>query len=297
MESGITSLRRTFSQATHLYPLYAAAFVAVLVLCGVIALSQGDLRPLPVRDYNARHCDFLSNPGGPTLRVLDAIYMEDLDAVLGAWCQSPGLARHYGALELRSVHRDHLDLRELYESRYDLLLAKPELMNRSSQTGQEGIDFEVMARYPDYGSQLVSHHGIPELTAAWMQGKVLGLLDDPNSVSAYQIPKAVLARAGLQDAPKIEYFRTYRQLYGAFFEKRIDIVPALLSSEGPDSILQLPPGLVLDDAIPGPAWYIRRELLQQPVHCDLQAAVAALAQQSGLDYFRRLTIVRPCHAD
>ncbi|HEY6131587.1 MAG TPA: hypothetical protein VIV27_06180, partial [Halioglobus sp.] len=237
-----------------------------------------------------------ANPGGPLLRVLDAIYIEDLDTVLDVWCQSPGLARHYGALELRSVHRDHLDLRELYEARYDLVLAKPELM-QDGRAGQEGIDFEVIARYPDYGSQLVSLHGIPELTVAWLQGKVLGLLDDPNSVSAYQIPKAALLRAGVQDAPKIEYFRTYRQLYGALFEGRVDIVPALLSSEGPDSVLQLPPGLVLEDAIPGPAWYMRRELLQQPVHCDLQAAVAALAEQSGLDYFRRLTIVRPCHAD
>ena len=87
------------------------------------------------------------------------------------------------------------------------------------------------------------------------------------------------------------------RFFAELFEKRIDLVPALLSSEGPDSVLQLPPGLVLEDAIPGPAWYIRKELLQQPVHCDLQAAVAELAEQSRLDFFRRLTIVRPCHAD
>jgi hypothetical protein len=282
--------------------LYGAVFLAVLALCGILATVHSELRPLVVRDYNTRHCDFMGDsraPGAarPVLRVLDAIYIEDLDTVLNAWCHAPELARHYGSLELRSVHRDRLDLRELYESRYDLVLAKPELMNSGSRAGQEAIDYEPIARFPEYGSQLVSLHGVPELTATWMQGKVLGLLDDPNSVSAYQIPRAALQRAGLKDELQIKYFRTYQQLYGALFKGEIDIVPALLSSEGPDSILQLPPGLVLGDAIPGPAWYLRRDLLQQPVHCDLQTAVADLAGHSKLDFFRRLTIVSPCHAD
>jgi hypothetical protein len=270
--------------------------LVVLVLCGILA-SQLELRPLAVRDYNARHCDFAGSRGGPVLRVLDAIYIEDLEMVLDAWCQAPELARHYSGLELRSVHRDRLDLRELYESRYDLVLAKPELMNSASRAGQAAIDYEAIAHFPNYGSQLVSLHGLPELTSDWMKGKTLGLLDDPNSVSAYQIPKAALQRAGLKDEPRLKYFRTYRQLYKALFEGQVDIVPALLSSEGPDSILQLPPGLVLEDAIPGPAWYLRRELLQQPVHCDLQTAVAELAETSKLDFFRRLTIANPCHAN
>jgi hypothetical protein len=272
----------------------------VLLLCGVLA-AQIELRPLQVRDYNARHCDLVGNSGGahdkPVLRVLDAIYIEDLDAVLDIWCQAPELARHYRALELRSLHRDRLDLRELYESRYDLVLAKPELMNSGSRAGQEAIDYEAIANFPVYGSQLVSLQGMPELTTAWMKGKVLGLLDDPNSVSAYQIPKVALQRAGLKDAPEIKYFRTYRQLYKALFDGQVDIVPALLSREGPDSILQLPPGLVLEDAIPGPAWYLRRQLLHQPVHCDVQKAVAELSERSKLDFFRQLTIVSPCHAN
>ncbi|MEZ5504138.1 MAG: hypothetical protein R3E50_16320, partial [Halioglobus sp.] len=151
-------------------------------------------------------------------------------------------------------------------------------------------------QYPDYGSQLVSLKGKPELSAAWMKGKTLGLLDDPNSVSAYQIPKAALHRSGLANEPKIEYFRSYRQLYGALFDGRVDVIPALLSKEGPDSMLQLPEGLVLEETIPGPAWFVRRELLEMPVHCELQAAIAELARKSQLDYFRNLRMARPCNA-
>jgi hypothetical protein len=225
------------------------------------------------------------------------VFMEELDGALDTWCQLPELAQYYGSIALRSVHRDHFDLRDLFESRYDLVLAKPELISRSGQAGKDSISYALIAQYPEYGSQLVSMQGTPELSATWMKGKSLGLLDDPNSVSAYQIPKAALERTGLADVPTIIYFRSHREMYKALFEGRVDIIPALLSSEGPDSALQLPPGLVLEETLPGPAWYIHRELLQEPVYCDLLAAIERLAQNSRLDYLRNLKIVRPCYAD
>jgi hypothetical protein len=265
-------------------------------LCWLAVVSGFELQQLEVRDYNIRRCDVVANPGGPVLRVLDAIFMEDLD-LLNAWCQSPEVARHFGSLELRSVHRDHFDLRDLFESRYDLVLAKSEMISRGDHAGKDSMGYELVAQYPDYGCQLVSLQGTPELSAVWMKGKTLGLLDDPNSASAYQIPKAALHRSGLTDEPEIIYFRSHREMYKALFEGRVDIIPALLSNEGPDSALQLPPGLVLEETIPGPGWYIRQELLQETAYCDLLAAMEQLASNSRLDYLRDLSIVRPCNAD
>ena len=296
MERGITSLRRTFSQTGYYYALYIAALCVALALCWWVAVAAVELRPLEVRDYSLRECDFKANPTGPALRILDAVYIEELDSVINSWCDSAEIARFYGSLELRSVHRDHLDLRELYESNYDLILAKPELVGSGNQAGKDGIDFELIASYPDYGSQLVSMHGTPELTAQWMAGKTLGLLDDPNSVSAYQIPRAALNRAGLGETQKIMYFRSYRQMYQALYDGRIDVIPALLSHEGPDSALRLPPGLVLEAGIPGPAWYLDGDLLAEPVHCALLSALERMARNARVDYFRDLRIVRPCNA-
>jgi hypothetical protein len=254
-----------------------------------------DLRQLEVRDYSIRRCELVAGSGGPVLQILDAIYAEDLD-LLNAWCRAPELARHFGALELRSVHRDHLDLRVLYESQYDLVLAKPELIESLGQAAREGIDYQLIAKYPDYGSQLVSLQGMPELNVVWMKGKTLGLLDDPNSVSSYQIPRAALHRSGLDDVPKIRYFRSHREMYKALFEREVDVIPALLSKEGSDSVLQLPPGLVLEETIPGPAWYLRRELTQGSVYCDLLATLVTSSTHAKVDYFRDMQVVRPCNA-
>lgn len=229
------------------------------------------------------------------LRILDAIYTDDLGE-MKAWCESAQLARHYGSLEARSVHRDLLDLRELYESRYDLVLAKPELIDGGSLMGKEGIRYELIAKYADYGSQLVSLQGTPELNEAWITGKTLGLLDDPNSVSSYQIPKAALRNSGLEGVPEIIFFRSYRQLYKALFEGSVDVIPALVSDEGPASSLKLPPGLILEETIPAPGWYISVKLLGTPVHCDLLLGLRELAADARVDYFRNLRVVRDCDA-
>lgn len=259
-------------------------------------VSGLDVRKLEERDYTTRRCEFITNPDGPPLRILDAVYKENL-GLMDSWCHTSEIARHFGSIELRSVHRDHIDLRQLYESRYELVLAKPELIAGLGRVGTRGADYELLAHYPDYGSQLVSLKGRPELSRDWLEGKRLGLLDDPNSVSAYQIPMAALRRAGLEAVPTFLYFRSYRQLYTALFEGRIDVIPALLSEEGPDSRLQLPPGLVLEETIPGPAWFMRRELLGKQVHCDLLAALEQLGPEAEIDYFRHLRVVRPCRED
>lgn len=290
------SLRRTFSQAVYYYLLYVAAFAVALLLTWFAATRGFELKPLAVRDYSVRRCEIPTNPGGPVLRVLDAVYMEDVESVLSTWCHSPEIARRFGALELRSVHRDHLDQRELFGSRYALVLAKPELMDSGGRARKEGISYELFARYPEYGSQLVSLRGVPELNANWMRGKTLGLLDDPNSVSAYQIPRAALHKSGLENVPTIVYFRSYRQLYKALFEGQVDVIPALLSEEGPDSALRLPPGLVLEQTLPGPAWYIHRDLLQGEDRCLLQRALQELALHASVSYFRDMHIVQPCNA-
>lgn len=267
----------------------------ILSLCWFVVATGYEFRQLPLRDYSAEQCDLVENPAGPVLRILDAVYMEDL-GVMSTWCQSPGLSRRYASIVLRSVHRDRFDLRELYESRYDLVLAKPELII-SGSVEKGGIGYELIARYPQYGSQLVSLHGTPELSAAWMKGKILGLLDDPNSVSAYQIPKTALRNSGLTKQLEIVYFRSHRQLYNALFEGRVDIIPALISNEGPDSVLQIPPGLVLQEVIPGPGWYIHRKLMQTPEHCELLVALENLASSSRVGYLRDLRIVGSCYAD
>ncbi|GAB5452324.1 MAG: hypothetical protein Hals2KO_26520 [Halioglobus sp.] len=256
-----------------------------------VVMTAYRLQPLHETDYGVQECSWQdsANSGAEALRILDAVYVEPL-GLFSSFCESSSVKRQFSAVAVRSVHRDRFDLRDLYEATYQLVLAKPELISR----GRKGIQYELIARYPDYGSQLVSLHGTPELSAAWLNGKVLGLLDDANSISAYQIPIAALRAAGLEEVPRIIRFRSYRQMYRALYEGSVDVIPALVSDEGPTSRLQLPPGLVLEETIPGPAWYLQRALLDSEAHCALQEALQDFSRSVQMDFFRRLISVRSC---
>lgn len=283
-----------FSHARYYYLLHAAIFMVVLAVGWFVSSQSLRLHSLELEDYEVRECATAAASGGPVLDVLDAVYMGEV-AVFEALCQAAELAHHFGAVAMRSVHRDRIDMRELYESRYELVLAKPELMGTVGQLHRSKLDYQLVAQYPDYGSQLISLHGVPELSAVWLQGKKLGLLDDPNSVSSYQIPTAALRDAGLSDVPETIYFRSYRQMIQALFSGRVDVIAVLLSNEGPDSRLKLPRGLVLEQTLPGPAWYVQRELMNTPIHCDLVAALQQLSRTAPLDYIKRLRVLEDCH--
>ena len=265
--------------------LYAAAFALTLAAAWRVSVHAPRLQPLPVRDYDLQRCELAGEAGRPVLRILDAVYLEQRDS-LSPWCASAAVARHFSAVELLTEHRDSIDLRELHESRHSLVVAKPELMQSAGRAVPGGLAYVRIAEYPSYGSQLVSMQGLPQLDAAWLRGKRLGLLDDPNSVSSYQIPMAALRQAGLADVPELVYYRSYRQLYRALFNGEVDVIPALLSEEGPDSALQLPPGLVLQQTIPGPAWYLQDALYDSPARCALQGVLALAARSADPDYLR-----------
>ncbi len=233
-------------------------------------------------------CELQGGDGKPALKVLDAVYLEGMH-LLEELCEGPDLGGFFGAVEIHTAHRDTLDLRELYDNAYDLVLAKPELIDRVTQVGQS---YTLVAQYPDYGSRLVSLHGIPELTRRWLQGKRLGMLDDPFSVSGYQIPKLALQRLDLGGVPAITYYPTYTQLYQALASGEVDLIASPTLFEDDDDTL--PPGLMLAERIAGPGWYLRSALLDSGSHCQLDRRLAAISRDSTLGYLHHLHIVRLC---
>lgn len=271
-------------------------FLLVAALAFVVArslvASSFELRPLPLKDYSVRRCD-MAESNGQVLRLLDVVYLEG-SVPFAPWCESAAFAEHFGALEWRSVHRDHFNLRELHESRYDLVLAKPELVESGGAVAGAGVPYRMIAQYRAYGSQLVALSGKPELTREWLAGRRIGLLDDPNSVSAYQVPISALRERGLMDAADIIYYRSYREMYRALFARRVDAIASIRSDEGPESELQLPDGLVLAQDLPGPAWFAPDALINSAAYCTVLEGLKRFGEETQVDFFRNLQVKEPC---
>lgn len=224
------------------------------------------------------------------LRILDAVYLGDT-RVLEALCDAPEVAALYSGVEMRAVHRDALDLRDLYDMGYEVVLAKPELIEDITSVSDS---YKLIARYPDYGSQFVSLRGMPELNREWWRGKILGLLDDPHSISAYQVPRAALRQWDLEAVPEIVYFPTHSQLYSALVKGEVDVIAIATTDYQAYGTFPLPQGLVLADRIPGPGWYLHTDLLLTSIHCALLDALTVESRSSRRDYLNRIHIERPC---
>lgn len=286
------SLRRSFSYASYYYLLYVGAFVLVASLSWLLLRGSIQIQNLPLQDYAGYRCLSSAKDDGPTFRVLDAVYSGHT-TLIDTLCKNETLAQSYGAVEVQRVHPDNIDLRSIYELRYGLILAKPELMNRTDIL--EGRGYRLVAGYPDYGSQLIALDGVPELTREYFDGKKLGLIDDPNSISAYQIPKAVLQSHQLdKKVLNIIYFKSHRQLYEALYAGQVDVIAfMLMHSEGANSI-DLPEGLQLASGLSGPGWYIHPELYHTSVHCEVAAALSSDAADSKVAYLRQMKLAGGC---
>lgn len=271
------------------YAPYVLAFGLVLGTCLQLVHLGLSVDELPSRDYATVTCDlepYYSNR--PTLRVLDGIYF-GAGPLLDTLCGSPQLGAHFSAVEIHSVQRDTLDLRLLYDLTYELVLAKPELFKEVTRLG--GHYFPV-ALYPDYSGQLISLKSQPSLNPEWWRHKHLGLIDDPYSVSGYQIPKLTLQRHGLQHLPSITYYPTHRELYTALQGGLVDVIATAavaLDDTQPEYLT-----LELEDHISGPSWFLRNSLLETPVHCAVAGVLEELSRHTEPGYLRNLQIVRPC---
>lgn len=291
----MVSLRRRLSYTNNYYLLYAMSFLSVAALCWLSVQHGFSYSILESRDYDAYSCTTNSQRQLPAFHILDALYKGDAE-LADALCTLGPIAQRYSSIVVHRVHRDQLDLRSIYEQRYDLVLAKPELMQSTS--GNIIADYQLIARYPNYGSQLVSLDGMPRLSLAYLANRTLGLLDDPNSVSSYQIPKAALRRKGIAEkALNIVYFKTHRQLYQALFDGEVDVVASILAEQDINSAVQLPPGLELAAGLPGPAWYIRAELFHTELHCELATTLQRIASGSDITYLYQLQLDGGCHED
>ena len=110
-----------FSNAFSYSLLYAGACLLLIALAVYLASSGYSIQQVQPRDYSLQRCE-LTGQGREQLRILDAVYIEELE-ILPYICDSAWLAAQFSEVTFRSVHRDHLDLRVVYEAHYQLLLA------------------------------------------------------------------------------------------------------------------------------------------------------------------------------
>lgn len=274
------------------FHIYSAAFV-ILLMTAIIssALFGNRMKVLAAQNYQNYHCDTSNRESDQVLHILD-LFMGNTQELVDQLCHQPSITAQYHRVEVSWMHRNEIDLQLIFKQHYQLLLAKPELMSRI-QTWQSGEYLDII-RFPDYVSQLLSLQGPPSLSREYFSGKILGLIDDANSLSGYQVPMAALEQAGIGEQDyQLALHPSHYQLHQALRSGEVDVIASFSSSVVPSDASHH--SLALHKALPGLRWYLQPTLLDSAIHCQLLHSLQQFIVHSDNDYLNALVVSRPCH--
>ena len=242
-----------------------------IVAAWAIASTGLQFRALPVKHYNSYGCDVSRSAGtepsdDATFRILD-VFRLDTNELADRLCDSASIGKRYARVEVTWIHRDQLDLREIINRTYQLVLAKPELLRGLTETHIS--DYIPLASYRNYAGELLSIKYAPRLSNDFLAGKRLGLIDDPNSLSGYQIPKAAFRRANIDESAfTTVFFKSHADLHRALLAGDVDVIGSYFATYFDDARAAIK-RIDLQRGLSGMQWYLHPALVDTSIHCEL----------------------------
>ncbi|WP_148864510.1 hypothetical protein [Marinobacter fonticola] len=247
--------------------------VLLAALVTVVALSWTRIETLPLGPLFTYRCNTLTEQaGGDTFRVLTTTNYY-AQALADQLCRSPGLAVRFEAVEISWQPRGQLTTRELTDQHFDLLWNRERVL-KGLLANYEAY-YATLQQTPDYSVYWLSNRDKPELSQAYFEGKRIGLLQDSQSQSSFQLPMGQLKAADirLQDR-QLHFFTDRVALYRAFSQGEIDVISGLKWV----GEREVPPEqrLVIAENRPTGAWFVSRQVLDAGLRCELAESMTVL---------------------
>ncbi|WP_116364570.1 hypothetical protein [Parahaliea mediterranea] len=253
------------------------ALLLVALLGASLWLSRQGLGTLRLSDYESATCS-TGRADGPRLQLLTLTPVR-AEQVVQRLCSNPVVGEHYAGVEIRWRSRGFLTARHILEGQYDLFWNREHLLLGMVPDFYDY--YRPLLQTPSYGVYWLSRGAPVEMTAAYFEGRTVGLVEDTRSQTFYLQPMNALTGAGIQLRPdQLRHYRDSQSLYRAFAEGEVDLIssPADLARR-----LNMPHDYttLIDAEVPSGAWYVKQRLWGSGVECALLDALMALEPLIG----------------
>jgi len=226
-----------------------------------------------------------------TLKVYDFSLYTGSD-FLKALYEAPEIQQKFGVVRIQWRREEMEGLQQLNTHPYDLLVIKQSWMQKTS--------LDVIARYTEiasyqtYSGYLIAMNEPPQLTATYLEGKRLGLLDNPTSMSGHLVPRSALHEAGIEEQIlMIRYYKAHSELRTALLNKEVDLIGSYWN-EDDKKLFNIANRLEIKSDIGGSKWYLSPKLIDTPAHCAIVRILKKRADESKNAYFKKIQITRDC---
>jgi len=252
---------------------------AALAVC--LWLAQQRIAAPALSDYHLYECRTLHTgrtahtespaESRPVFRMLSvtSLFARDIAESL---CASPIIARYYRSVQISWKPRTQLTAEALLNEQYDLIWSRENTLR--GLVPEFTSYYDTLLRIRHYQVYWFSRGEKPALTAEYLKGRRLGLLNDRLSHTHYLLPLESLKRAGVSIADQqLVYFDDAMSLFAAFQSGEIDLISGGLWLEQ-DLDMPLQRTLISDNAIAA-GLFIRKQRAQE-VDCEIIRAMQAL---------------------
>ena len=270
--------------------VFSMAIIAMVFIFGILAYQQFPQFPKAMIEYNTMEHQ-INRENQKTLKVYDFSLYTGSD-FLKALYEAPEIQQKFGAVRIQWRREEMEGLQQLNTHPYDLLVIKQSWMQKTS--------LDVIARYTEiasyqtYSGYLIAVNETPRLTTNYLEGKRLGLLDNPTSMSGHLVPRRALHEAGIDEQIlSIRYYKTHAELRTALLKGELDLIGSYWGNDD-EKRFNIANRLEVMNEISGSKWYLSPKLIDTPAHCAIVRILKKRADESKNAYFKKIQITRNC---
>jgi hypothetical protein len=188
-------------------------------------------------------------------------------------CERASVREQFSGVEVSWRPRMELSANDLVNESYDVIWNREHFLTGLLPDLHDYYD--TLLHYDNYAVFWLSLQNTPVMTAEYFRGKRIGLLSDVSSHTHHLLPlrslKAVNAHQGDFDPV---FFDDTSALYDSFYRGEIDLMTGGLSFAAEDQPVYR---TLLDNSATAATFFIRKELQQPQLRCDIIDALELLA--------------------
>lgn len=274
------------------YGIFVAVILVIVLAIYVSVNTSISIRPAPLIQYNTYECLAGSAENNPTFKMF---VLSESQAVQysNSLCNNSAIQQHYSKVQAIWQRRDIDILRVIFDQPFDLMIAKPELVERPEIDLYE--TYIPIAEYLDYTSRFISLESPPQLTEEYLREKKLGLLYNPTSISGHKVPRETIKNSGLNENDiNIQYYNSHFDLYRALIDGEVNIIGTglVLSSSqlGARTHYTLP----IKGGLKSPRWYLHPSLSHTELHCQIFSILKTKSEESEIIFEQSLMPIETC---
>ena len=187
-------------------------------------------------------------------------------------CSRASVQQLFAGVDVSWRPRTELSTSDLVNENYDVIWNREHFL--TGLLPELHSHYDTLLHYDNYAVFWLSLQSTPVLTAEYFRGKRIGLLNDVSSHTHHLLPlRSLNSVESHQDDIVAVYFDDASSLYDSFYRGEIDLMTGGLAFSADQPVYRT----LLDNSATAATFFIRKDLQQRELRCDIIDALELLA--------------------